>query len=121
MSLELSGVVVFPSGKSTNIGYGTATFNEGLQVRFNIRKSKAGQAFVSWPQSQYTDKEGKTAYSNEVTLLKEVSDDINNQIIAEFNKALAIGATPAPKPSTPENNSTVASVVIDTKAKKPKI
>lgn len=103
MSLELTNIAVFASttGK-INIGFGTVTFNGGLQVRINIRKSHAGSEFVSWPQSSYV-KDGKTVYVNEVTLLKEVSEDINDQIIAEFNKVLAIGPTDsAPKAAAPK-------------------
>lgn len=124
MSLELSNVVVFAStNNKINIGYGTATFNEGLQVRFNIRKSNAGQEFVSWPQSSY-QKDGKTVYNNEVTLLKEVSDEINNKIIAEFNKVLAVGGgttttttNTAPKDAEPAPTAGTAK----TKTNKPRV
>jgi hypothetical protein len=123
MSLKLTSVSVFPAaGNKINIGYGTATFNEGMQVRFNIRKSHAGSEFVSWPQSSYV-KDGKTVYTNEVTILKEVSDDINTQIITEFNKALAISPKDDDQTSTTTDTSaTTTAVTVNTKSKaKPKV
>lgn len=126
MSLELTNIAVFTSNNKFNIGFGTATFNDSLQVRFTIRKTNAGGEFVSWPQSSY-QKDGQTVYVNEVTLAKDVSNDINDQIIAEFNKVLAIGGTEKKKdggPNVPSADSSApasSAGTANTKKNKPKV
>lgn len=89
-TLDISRVLCYPSKfeSGSTIGFGMITFQDVITVKFNIIKAKSGDMFVSWPQKKKSDGE---EWNPQITFEdKEAREDIQNHIIAEFNKSLGL-------------------------------
>lgn len=86
-------IKVFKSTKSTvQVGFGTVTFENFVNIRFGIINSNYGLR-VSWPFDKYVSN-GETKYENKVTFVNE--DDkklIDSNIIKEYNRIAGITST----------------------------
>lgn len=129
MSLEITKVTCFPAkNPGTVLGNGTATFNDAFWCRFIIMNGSNGP-FVSWPSKKGVDKDGKDKWYNDAGfVIDEEADDkfavkneFESQVIAEFNKVLAVGDGSGSKPKDSSAPKSSAGTT-DTKTKtKPKV
>jgi DNA-binding cell septation regulator SpoVG len=103
--LKVTEVKVFKASGNAGVilANGTATFNEAFFVRFTIMNGKNGP-FVKWPSHKGKDAEGADKWYPEAGFVvnEEAEDkyatknELEKEIIDEFNKVLAI--TPKEKP-----------------------
>jgi DNA-binding cell septation regulator SpoVG len=112
--LKLTDVKVFKAGGTGTVilANGTAVFNEALFVKFTVMNGKNGP-FVKWPARKGTDKEGADKWYPEAGFVvdEEAGDDkyavkneLEKEIIDEFNKVLAITPKEEEKPKeTPKS------------------
>jgi len=66
MSELISEIQIRPISHATLKASGSFLISEAFEVKFTVVKGGTDGMFVSLPRRQYTDKEGKTKYSNEV-------------------------------------------------------
>ena len=85
--LYLTAIVFNIYGKNTQTPFYHATieFNDFIAVEVDIKKTKQGEFFVSWPQSEFLNRNNQKQYKHLFKFIdRNASNKINEQILGSF-------------------------------------
>lgn len=86
-----------PSGHETVKANGTFTIGGSIAVRFTIINGRNG-LFVSLPRQESKKEKGKW-FDDVFPINKDARTELNNILLAEYEKALKQGPAPTPSPT----------------------
>lgn len=106
--MDITKIYVGKNSGGVSVGYGSVTFDNALIVRFGIMKNKEGKLFVNWPSKKGKDDKWYADVSFVVDESAEnpyaIKNNIDSEIIKEFNKVLGTTTSTETKQEQTEFN-----------------